>query len=92
MIKKSLKAFYIGLILLLLYAPILLLAVYSFNSANMIGTWGEFSFQHYVTLFTDSAILEMIGNTLLLAVTAAILSTVLDTAGARKPPVAMRKS
>ena len=82
MIKKSLKAFYIGLILLLLYAPILLLAVYSFNSANMIGTWGEFSFQHYVTLFTDSAILEMIGNTLLLAVTAAILSTVLGTAGA----------
>lgn len=82
MIKKSLKAFYIGLILLLLYAPILLLAVYSFNSANMIGTWGEFSFQHYVTLFTDSAILEMIGNTLLLAVTAAILSTVLGTASA----------
>lgn len=82
MMKKCLKAFYIGLVLLLLYAPILLLAVYSFNSVDMIGTWGEFSFRHYVTLFTDPAILEMIGNTLSLALSAAVLSTVLGTAGA----------
>lgn len=82
MMKKCFKATYIGLILFLLYAPILLLAVYSFNSADIIGTWGEFSFQHYITLFTDEAILEMIGNTLLLAFSAAILSTVLGTAGA----------
>ncbi len=82
MIKKCLKWVYIGLVLLLLYAPILLLAVYSFNDATLIGTWGEMSFSHYVTLFTDSAILEMIGNTVLLAFLAAILSTVLGTAGA----------
>ncbi|MBO5046158.1 MAG: ABC transporter permease [Clostridia bacterium] len=82
MMKKCFKATYIGLILFLLYAPILLLAVYSFNSADIIGTWGEFSFRHYITLFTDEAILEMIGNTLLLAFSAAILSTVLGTAGA----------
>lgn len=82
MIKKCLKAFYIGLILLLLYAPILILAVYSFNSTNVIGTWGEFSFRHYVKLFGDPLILEMIGNTLLLALLAAVLSTILGTAGA----------
>ncbi len=82
MIKKCLKAFYIGLILVLLYAPILLLAVYSFNEVNVIGTWGAMSLTHYKTLFTDPAILEMIGNTLLLAFLAAILSTVLGTLGA----------
>ncbi len=82
MINKSLKWVFIGLVLLLLYSPILLLAVYSFNEVDMIGTWGDFSFTHYVTLFTDPAILEMIGNTLLLAFLAATLSTILGTAGA----------
>lgn len=82
MIKKCLKPVYIGLILLLLYAPILLLAVYSFNSSDVIGIWESFSFKHYVKLFGDPAILEMIGNTLLLALVAAVLSTVLGTTGA----------
>ena len=73
---------FIGIVLLLLYAPILLLAVYSFVETNMIGTWGELSLVHYAKLFGDPVILEMIGNTLLLAFLAALLSTVLGTAGA----------
>lgn len=79
---KCLKAFFIGLILLLLYAPILLLAVYSFVDTDTIGMWGEFSFTHYIKLFGDSVILQMISNTLLLAFLAALLSTVLGTMGA----------
>lgn len=79
---KCLKAAFVGLILLLLYAPILLLAVYSFNSANTIGGWGDFSFVHYQKLFGDPVILKMIGNTVWLAVVAAALSTVLGTLGA----------
>lgn len=82
MIKKCLKAFYVGLILLLLYAPILLLAVYSFNEVDTLGPMGEFSLKHYAKLFGDPAILEMIGNTVVLALVAAALSTVLGTAGA----------
>ncbi len=77
-----LKAGFVGLILLLLYAPILLLAVYSFNETDIIGTWGSFSFTHYQKLFGDPVILGMIGNTLLLALLAATLSTVLGTLGA----------
>lgn len=79
---KCFKAAFIGLVLLLLYAPILLLAVYSFIDTNTIGMSGEFSFTHYAKLFGDSVILEMIGNTLLLALLAALLSTVLGTMGA----------
>ena len=82
MIKKCLKAFYIGLILLILYAPILLLAVYSFNEVDTLGPMGEFSLKHYIKLFGDPAILEMIVNTVVLALVAAALSTVLGTAGA----------
>ena len=79
---KCLKAGFVGLILILLYAPILLLAVYSFISTDIIGTGGTFSFEHYQKLFGDPVILQMIGNTLLLALVAALLSTVLGTLGA----------
>ena len=79
---KCIKAAFIGIVLLLLYAPILLLAVYSFIGTDVIGTSGEFSFEHYTALFTDSQVLTMIGNTLGLAFASAALSTVLGTLGA----------
>ena len=81
-LKNCLKAFVVGLVLLLLYLPILLLAVYSFDKTNMIGRFEGFSFTHYAALFQNSKVLGMIGNTFLLAFLAAILSTVLGTMGA----------
>ena len=79
---KCLKIAFIGIVLLLLYAPILLLTVYSFVDTDVIGTSGEFSFVHYRDLFTDQEVLTMIGNTFGLAFAAAALSTVLGTLGA----------
>lgn len=79
---QCLKVSFVGLVLLILYAPILLLAIYSFNSVNNIGSWGDFSFIHYQKLFADPSILKMIGNTVGLALIAASLSTILGTAGA----------
>mgnify|MGYP005810813329 FL=1 len=76
------KAIFIGLVLLFLYAPILLLAVYSFIGTDIIGTSGEFSLVHYVSLFTDPKVLTMIGNTISLALATAALSTILGTLGA----------
>ncbi len=76
------KAIFIGLVLLFLYAPILLLAVYSFIGTDIIGTSGEFSLVHYVSLFTDPKVLTMIGNTIFLALASAALSTILGTLGA----------
>ena len=82
LLSRCLKAGFIGLILLLLYAPILLLAVYSFISTDMIGTWGNLSLEHYRKLLGDPVILNIIGNTLGLALLSATLSTILGTAGA----------
>ena len=79
---KCLKAFFVGLVLLVLYTPILLLAIYSFDKTNMIGRFEGFSLTHYAALFGNSKVLGMIGNTFLLAFLAAILSTVLGTVGA----------
>ncbi len=79
---KCVKAAFIGIILLLLYAPILLLAVYSFIDTDVIGTTGGFTFDHYTDLFTDAQVMTMIGNTVGLAFASAALSTVLGTLGA----------
>ena len=68
--------------LLVLYLPILILAVYSFTDAANIGAIRGFSIHNYVTLFTTPELLEMIGGTLLLALGSAVLATFLGTIGA----------
>ena len=81
--KKSIVTPLILLIvLLLIYAPILILAFYSFTDASTIGQKAVFSLQNYVTLFTTPELAEMIRGTLLLAVGVAVLSTILGTLGA----------
>lgn len=70
------------IVLLLIYAPILILAFYSFTDASTIGQKAVFSLQNYVTLFTTPELAEMIRGTLLLAVGVAVISTVLGTLGA----------
>lgn len=78
-IKNCIKSAVIGIVLVFMYAPVLVLAVFSFSSTDVIGKSGEFSFVHYEKLFGDPAILTMIGNTLLLALLSAVLSTILGT-------------
>lgn len=80
--KKILQGAWIGMVLLFLYAPILILAVYSFTESTMIGAIRSFSFKNYITLFTTPELLQMIFGTFALAVIVAVLSTVLGTAGA----------
>ena len=80
--NKVIRTSWIWLVLLFLYAPILILAFYSFTSATMIGTVREFSLANYETLFTTPELIEMILGTLFLALGVALLSTILGTMGA----------
>jgi len=80
--KKVGKIGFITLVLLFIYLPILILAVYSFTDTANIGAKGSFSLQNYVTLFTTPELLEMILGTLLLALAVATLATVFGTLGA----------
>ena len=83
MVKKIFSATYLWFILILLYAPVLLLVVYSFNASNEMGIWSdEWNLSLYEMLFTDEKILSAIKTTLLLAVSAAAIATVLGTMGA----------
>lgn len=80
--KKTLQNVWIWFVLLFLYAPILILVVYSFTDATMIGAIRGFSLHNYVTLFTTPELIQMIVGTFVLAIVVAALSTVLGTMGA----------
>ena len=77
---KTASRVYTALIFLFLFAPIAILLVFSFNEARSLAVFSGFSFKWYAELFHDSATLESVRNTLLLAVTAMALSTVMGTA------------
>lgn len=82
MVKKILAYSYVYLILLLMYVPILVLIVFSFTNATYIGEWSGFSFQLYIDLFQDEEILVALGNTVIIALVSAAVSTLLGTVGA----------
>lgn len=74
------EKFYVAIIFLILYAPIIVLMVQSFNSSKYRSTWGGFSFKWYEQLFSNDKIIETLSNTLLIALLAALLATVLGLA------------
>ena len=72
--KKFLKYMIICIVLLFMYIPILVLAVYSFTDAANIGAIHAFSMHNYVTLFTTPELINMIIGSVLLAVGSAVLA------------------
>ena len=73
---------YSAIIFLFLFAPIVILLVFSFNSTKSLSVFSGFSLRWYKELFSDSATLEAVRNTLLLALSATVISTVIGTAAA----------
>ena len=82
MTKKILQSFFLGIILLLMYLPILILAVYSFTDSAVIGKSGSFSIKNYLYLIQSDDLKHMIIGTLILALVVAVISTCLGTIGA----------
>ena len=77
--KKFLANGYIFLIFSLLYAPILVLILFSFNEAGSLSEFSGFSFVWYKELFADDAALSALKNSLVLAVISSLLATVIAT-------------
>lgn len=79
MVEKTLKRIYTALIFLFLYAPIIVLIVFSFNNSKSRGTWSGFTLKWYIELFKDAEILKALYNTLIIAIVSAVVSTVIGT-------------
>ncbi len=82
-LKSILKWALVGLVLFFIYFPILFLTVNSFNQSDHIQNWTGFGFDHYAYFFNfENEPIQIVGQTLLLALIVALLSTVLGTIGA----------
>ena len=81
---SPLSKLYMALIFLFLYAPIVVLIIFSFNDTKTMSrsVWSGFTFRWYVRLWEDSLIQEAVWNTVIIAVVAALFSTLFGTVAA----------
>ena len=85
--KRFFAQCYIWLLLIILYAPIVFIAIFSFTESKVLGNWTGFSTKLYSNLFTGDmqgtgSLMSAIENTLLIALIAATVSTFLGTVAA----------
>lgn len=80
--KRFLARGYAALIYLFLYAPILILIVFSFNASKSRGNWAGFTLKWYIELFQDRQIMRALYYTMIIAVLSAVIATVIGTAAA----------
>ncbi|MCW6567932.1 putrescine ABC transporter permease PotI [Yersinia ruckeri] len=65
-----------------LYAPMLMLVIYSFNSNKLVTVWGGWSIRWYIELFHDSTMLSAVGLSLTIAAASATMAVILGTIAA----------
>lgn len=76
---KTLSRAYMWVIFALLYAPILVLVIFSFNDGGSLSSYTGFSFRWYGELFRDSVALQSLKNSLFLAISSSALATLIGT-------------
>mgnify|MGYP000164007075 CR=1 FL=1 len=77
--NSKLSRFYLGLIFVLMYLPIAVVIVFSFNESKLPVRFTGFSLKWYQELFSDSAMIEALGNSLFLGVLSCFVSAVIGT-------------
>jgi spermidine/putrescine transport system permease protein len=85
MIKKVLASSYLALLLAMLYAPILIIVIFSFTESKVLGNWTGFSLELYKSVFSSGAhhsLTSALWNTIIIGLSAAMASTILGTMAA----------
>ena len=85
--KRFIAQAYIWLLLIVLYAPIVFIGIFSFTESKVLGNWTGFSTKLYSNLFTGGmqgtgSLMLAVENTLVIALIAAVVSTLLGTIAA----------
>ncbi|MBE7035316.1 MAG: ABC transporter permease [Ruminococcaceae bacterium] len=77
---KTISKVYMTLIFLILYIPIIVLILFSFNNTGNTGSFTGFSLYWYKELFASPDTFNALKNTLILALSASVIATILGTA------------
>lgn len=80
--RKAIKNIFVVLLFLFLYAPIIMLIVFSFNESASFSKWTGFSLKWYYELFKNRTVMPALVNTLTVALISAVVSTVVGTLSA----------
>lgn len=80
--RKAFKNIFVVLLFLFLYAPIIMLIVFSFNESASFSKWTGFSLKWYHELFKNRTVMPALVNTLTVALISAVVSTVVGTLSA----------
>ena len=80
--RTVLPNLYLALVMVLMYVPIALVIVFSFNESKLSVRWDGFSWRWYETLFADRAMFESLVNSLVLGGSASLAAAVIGTLGA----------
>ncbi len=79
---KLLRLSYLTGVLLLLYLPIAVLVINSFNASKYGIHWAGFTWKWYVKLFANESLMQAAGHSLLIAITSASIATIIGTLAA----------
>ena len=77
--ENFIKRFYLAIIFIFLYAPIVTLIVFSFNDSKSMGSWHGFTLKWYGELFKNDSLMEALYYTILIALIASIIATIIGT-------------
>ncbi|MCI5902586.1 MAG: ABC transporter permease [Blautia sp.] len=80
--KFRFSGLYMGIVFFMMYLPIAVVVIFSFNESKLPVRWNGFSLQWYEKLFQNHAMMEALGNSLILAVASCLVSAVIGTLGA----------
>ena len=78
-LESFIKRFYLILIFIFLYTPIVTLMVFSFNDSKSMGKWSGFTLRWYSQLFQNDSIMEALKYTIIIAVISSIVATIIGT-------------
>lgn len=81
-IENFIKRFYLFIIFLFLYTPIITLMVFSFNDSKTMGKWTGFTLKWYQQLFNNHRLMSALYYTVIIALLASIISTIVGTISA----------
>ncbi|MER1955821.1 MAG: ABC transporter permease [Solibacillus sp.] len=73
---------YLVFVFVILYAPILYLIFYSFNSGGTMNSFESFTWEHYAAVFEDSRLIVILLNTVIVALLSGLIATIIGTLGA----------
>lgn len=77
--SKVMGKMIIALTLIFLYVPIITMMVFSFNEKRSLSVWGGFSLKWYSKLFSGRQIMEVVANTVTVAIIATIIAVIIGT-------------